>query len=227
MNEPSDDRTEERLRAVLRAEADSVKPSPEALNLIRARTERKRFAFSWLRPLLAVGAAAAIAGSVVIGAPQVREQVLPELFPASGTERQTQSEEQDDGGQAARETEPAPDETGSDEIEYPSKGETPPPNPGGEPPKADKTPDSAERTVACSELPSEPQDPSLTAKEDEDNDNRGCESEEDDTSGEDGGDDGSGQDDGGDDGSGGDESDGGDDTSGEDTGGDPSAEPQE
>ncbi|GAA4933314.1 hypothetical protein GCM10023224_12030 [Streptomonospora halophila] len=83
MTEPPEDPIEERLRAILRAEADSVDSSPEALNAIRARTQRTSrltalLNASWLRPSLAVGAAALIAGSVLLGTPQVRDQILPQ-----------------------------------------------------------------------------------------------------------------------------------------------------
>src|SRR5690606_8429145 len=69
MTDPFDEGFEERLRAALRAEADSVEPSPEALATIRERTERRGrtgwLGLPWLRPALAVGAAAAIAGTVL------------------------------------------------------------------------------------------------------------------------------------------------------------------
>ncbi|MDT0302115.1 hypothetical protein [Streptomonospora wellingtoniae] len=83
MTEPPEDPIEERLRAILRAEADSVGSSPEALNAIRARTQRMSWTTallnaSWLRPSLAVGAAALIVGSVLLGTPQVRDQILPQ-----------------------------------------------------------------------------------------------------------------------------------------------------
>ncbi|GAB3481207.1 hypothetical protein [Nocardiopsis coralliicola] len=81
MTEPFNDETEERLRAILRAEADAVDPSPEALTRIRERAEGRSaagwFAVPWLRPALAVGAAAAIAGTVLLGTPQFRDQVFP------------------------------------------------------------------------------------------------------------------------------------------------------
>ncbi|MDA0564013.1 hypothetical protein LG943_06690 [Streptomonospora sp. S1-112] len=87
MTERPDDAFEDRLRAILRAEADSVDPSPEALTAIRARTQRTSrlwalLAPSWLRPSLAVGAAALIAASVLLGTPQVRDQILPQSLTA-------------------------------------------------------------------------------------------------------------------------------------------------
>ncbi|GAA1087194.1 hypothetical protein [Nocardiopsis composta] len=84
MTDPFDEGFEERLRAALHAEADSVEPSPEALATIRERTERRMrtswFGLPWLRPALAVGAAAAIAGTVLMGTPQFRDQLLPASF---------------------------------------------------------------------------------------------------------------------------------------------------
>ncbi|WP_017625199.1 hypothetical protein [Nocardiopsis chromatogenes] len=107
MNEPFDEGTEERLRAILRAEADSVEPSPEALNAIRDRTQNRRSplwsGLPWLRPVLAVGAAAAIAGSVLMGTPQLREQIF---FAANNAG--TPEQERPDGGGAGRAT----DDTG-------------------------------------------------------------------------------------------------------------------
>lgn len=100
MSEPFDEGTEERLRAILRAEADSVEPSPEALNAIRERTQSRRSplwsGLPWLRPVVAVGAAAAIAGSVLMGTPQLRDQIF---FAANEADRPSQEQErpEDDG----------------------------------------------------------------------------------------------------------------------------------
>ncbi|RCV50567.1 hypothetical protein [Marinitenerispora sediminis] len=83
MTDPFDDGLERRLRDALRAEADSVQPSPAALDRIRTRTQRSRpfwFGGVWLRPTLAVTAAALIVGSVLLGTPQFRDQVLPDSF---------------------------------------------------------------------------------------------------------------------------------------------------
>ncbi|MBB4930314.1 hypothetical protein F4561_001134 [Lipingzhangella halophila] len=222
MSEPFDDRNEERLRSILRAEADSVDPSPEALNLIRARTERNRFAFSWLRPLLAVGAAAAIAGSVLIGAPQVREQMLPNLFPASDTAQHTESDQDNDGGQAASDPESTTGTTGSDEAENPTHGNAPAPE-DSERPNDSESPGESGMTMTCSQPP-EQQDPTLSSKEEseeqDDSEDSNCTPGEQDDSGENdsgegtgdsgdpdsGGDDGSGDNSGGDDGSGDNES---------------------
>ncbi|PRY02690.1 hypothetical protein [Allonocardiopsis opalescens] len=79
MTRPMDEHGEqsERLRRVLQAEVDSVKGSHDALERIRARTERQTPAWlpliPWLRPALAACGAAFIAGSVVVSTPGLRE----------------------------------------------------------------------------------------------------------------------------------------------------------
>ncbi|MFD7366194.1 hypothetical protein ACFV4I_08050 [Nocardiopsis alba] len=141
-NDQNDLEFEEQLRRMLQAEADTVSPSAEGLNLIRERTERHRrsswFGLPWLRPVAAVAAAVLIVASVIISSPQVRDQVL-EMVPAgadregtppvAGEERDgdvvATSDESDpaiDGGGASEEPEkdregsPSPDaEEGSDE----------------------------------------------------------------------------------------------------------------
>ncbi|WP_046470985.1 hypothetical protein [Allosalinactinospora lopnorensis] len=213
MTEPFDNHTEEKLRAVLRAEADSVDPSPEALNLIRARTEKKHLVYSWLRPILAVGAAAAIAGSVLVGTPQVREQVLPEFFPAAGTEQSPPSG-QDRGDRPAES--PAPSVSGSDEVENPANDREPATTPYGNE-DGTEPPEESGMTMTCPTTPGRPDAPTTANEDDEaevpDDDCTPSPDPSEDDSG--GGDDGSG-DSGGDDGSG---DSGGDDGSG-DSGGD-------
>ncbi len=89
-NDQNDLEFEEQLRRMLQAEADTVSPSAEGLNLIRERTERHRrsswFGLPWLRPVAAVAAAVLIVASVIISSPQVRDQVL-EMVPA-GADRE-------------------------------------------------------------------------------------------------------------------------------------------
>ncbi|MBV2363058.1 hypothetical protein ACFPZ0_13280 [Streptomonospora nanhaiensis] len=129
MTERPDDAFEDRLRAILRAEADSVAPSPEALTAIRARTQRNSrfwalFTPSWLRPSLAVGAAALIAGSVLLGTPQVRDQILPQSLTSPAGEG---------GGGAERPGgDPGDDDlVESEPTDRPSAGD--PPSEGSEP----------------------------------------------------------------------------------------------
>ena len=91
MTEEFDD-FEKRLRAALHAAADDIPISHDALERIRARTERRSLfpwtGLAWFRPVVAVGAAVLIAGSVLLGTPQLRNQVLPGSFvSASDTQR--------------------------------------------------------------------------------------------------------------------------------------------
>ncbi|MEU7693021.1 hypothetical protein OHB01_22160 [Microbispora hainanensis] len=79
MTFPPDDEYGELLRRALRAEADSVVPSPDGLEIIRGRIEQR--GLRGLRHLLwrRVGAAAAgavlVAGAVVMIVPGLRDQV--------------------------------------------------------------------------------------------------------------------------------------------------------
>ncbi|PDP88963.1 hypothetical protein CQJ94_04280 [Glycomyces fuscus] len=104
MTSPTNDPFEDQLRHLLKAEADTVTTSPEALNLIRERTERNRgsawFGMPWLRPAVAVAGAALIAGSVIISSPQVRDHVL-EIVPAGADREGAPAEEEEEGGGAA------------------------------------------------------------------------------------------------------------------------------
>ncbi|GAA0979304.1 hypothetical protein GCM10009555_043780 [Acrocarpospora macrocephala] len=71
------------LRRAMRAEADSVVPSPEGLNIIRQRIENRGFNglrnIFWWRIGASVAAAALVAGTVVMVVPGLREQVETNL----------------------------------------------------------------------------------------------------------------------------------------------------
>jgi len=163
--DPTNDGFEDQLRQLLQAEAGAVAPSPEALNLIRDRTDRNRgFAWlglPWLRPAAAVAAAVMIAASVVMSSPQVRDQVL-EFVPAGADRHGAPPEHDEDGGGVA-----APDpSTGS------SQGATQAPaaSPEGEEstPSADAEEDPAEEGLesASTCTPSEEEaSPSPSASE--------------------------------------------------------------
>jgi hypothetical protein len=71
-----DDDFEELLRASMRAEADSIVPSPEGLNIIRGRIEKRglRGTFWWRAGVTAAGAVL-VAGTVVMLVPDLRTQV--------------------------------------------------------------------------------------------------------------------------------------------------------
>lgn len=127
-NSPANDPFEEELRRLLKAEADEVPTSPEALNLIRERTERRGgpawFGVPWLRPAVAVAGAALIAGSVIVSTPQVRDHVL-EIVPA-GADRQGTPAEQEEGGGVAPPS-PSPDAThGTPESDVEEPDQDPP-----------------------------------------------------------------------------------------------------
>jgi len=103
----NEDEFEAQLRQLLKAEADSVQPSAEGLNIIRERTEKGRatswLGLPWLRPALAVAGAVLVAASVIMSSPQVRDQVL-DIVPA-GADRSgappVDSDGTDSGGGAA------------------------------------------------------------------------------------------------------------------------------
>ncbi|MFN2581937.1 MAG: hypothetical protein ABR498_04250, partial [Candidatus Dormibacteria bacterium] len=63
----SDEQYADRLREVLRAEAEAVVPSGDGLARIRERTSRRGAVMRWLRPLAVVGGAGVIAAAVVAG----------------------------------------------------------------------------------------------------------------------------------------------------------------
>lgn len=68
----------ERLRRVLHAEVDSIVPSGDGLERIRARVEKRRMrrAFLstwWMKPVLAAVGAVAVAGSAAVAAPLLQQ----------------------------------------------------------------------------------------------------------------------------------------------------------
>ncbi|MBR8742442.1 hypothetical protein [Nocardiopsis sp. MG754419] len=116
-NDPNELEFEDRLRQVLRAEADEFTPSGEGLQLIRERTERRRgalwFGLPWLRPVVAVAGAVLIAASVIMSSPQVRDQVL-EMVPAGADREGTPpAEGKDEGGGVAAPSTATDSATGS------------------------------------------------------------------------------------------------------------------
>lgn len=95
MTFPPDDEYGELLRRALRAEADSVVPSPDGLEIIRRRIDQR--GMRRLRNMLwwRVGAAAAgamlVAGAVVMVVPGLRDQVAQStgISPLAGDEHET------------------------------------------------------------------------------------------------------------------------------------------
>ncbi|WP_182874744.1 hypothetical protein [Microbispora sp. H10670] len=79
MTFPPDDEYGESLRRALRAEADSVVPSPEGLDIIRRRIDQRGLRglrnVLWLRVGAAAAGAVLAAGAVVMLVPGLREQV--------------------------------------------------------------------------------------------------------------------------------------------------------
>ncbi|WP_026120545.1 hypothetical protein [Nocardiopsis potens] len=175
MTDPFDEGIEERLRAALRAEAGSVEPSPEALAAIRERTERRRrtgwLGLPWLRPALAVGAAAAIAGTVLMGTPQFRDQLLPASFDSRAEQDQegprdlavSEREANDDTRpESDRESPGAEDPSGRGEEDRPGGAEDPAEEESGGASIACVTPepdDSADPSPSASSRDGTEQDP--------------------------------------------------------------------
>ncbi|TQS30109.1 hypothetical protein [Microbispora sp. KK1-11] len=97
MTFPPDDEYGELLRRALRAEADSVVPSPEGLEIIRGRIDQR--GLRGLRNMLwwRIGAAAAgavlVAGTVVMVVPGLRDQVAQTTgISNAGDEREDQTD---------------------------------------------------------------------------------------------------------------------------------------
>src|SRR4051812_24491011 len=63
----SGDEYADRLREVLRAEAEGVVPAGDGLAHIRERTARRGALMRWFRPLVVIGGAAVIAGGIALG----------------------------------------------------------------------------------------------------------------------------------------------------------------
>ncbi|HEY9523265.1 MAG TPA: hypothetical protein VIR33_08495 [Thermopolyspora sp.] len=74
----SPDEYGEILRRALRAEADTVVPSPEGLEIIRARIEQRGpRGFFWWRAAGAAAGAVLVAATIVMVVPDLREQAIP------------------------------------------------------------------------------------------------------------------------------------------------------
>ena len=78
----------DRLRDVLRSEADRVDPPADGLATIRARIDRRSFGMRWFRPLAAVSGVAVIAAGIGIGVAVTRDsdtQTIHQFTPGSST----------------------------------------------------------------------------------------------------------------------------------------------
>lgn len=73
----SDEEYGEFLRRAMRAEADSVVPSPEGLDIIRGRIEQRGLrGIFWWRVGASIAGAVLVAGTVVMLVPELRTQVV-------------------------------------------------------------------------------------------------------------------------------------------------------
>ncbi|MEU4831152.1 hypothetical protein [Streptosporangium sp. NPDC023615] len=76
----SPDEYGELLRRALSAEANSVVPSPDGLEIIRARIERRGIrGLMWWRAGVSVAGAVLVASTVVMVVPEIRERVIPSV----------------------------------------------------------------------------------------------------------------------------------------------------
>lgn len=175
--DPENDDFEARLRQVLRAEADTVAPSPEALDLIRGRTAGRGvgawFGLPWLRPVLAVAGAVLIAASVVMSTPQVREQVL-EMVPA-GADRQSTPPGQDGGDVAAPSLE---DEATEHAPRIPEPRPSPEPSDDPSEPVEDEEEGGAGGPAVTAECPTPSPSAGVASKDDKDDKDDGEPDEE-------------------------------------------------
>ncbi|WP_304454077.1 hypothetical protein [Nocardiopsis sp. YSL2] len=165
--DPANSEFEDQLRQILKAEADTVAPGAEALQLIRDRTDRHRdtswFGLPWLRPALAVAGAGLIAASVVMSTPQVRDQVL-DIVPAGANREGAPPEDDVDGpGIAApgptRDSDTAPAEAPDDPVEEPA------PSPTEE--ETDPADDGVDTTATCAPSREDPPSSATTDAEEE------------------------------------------------------------
>ncbi|SEL69723.1 hypothetical protein [Nonomuraea pusilla] len=78
MTQPPDEYGE-LLRRALRAEADAVVPSPDGLEIIRTRIERRGVrSLFWWRAGAAAASAVLVAGAIVMVVPELRSTVIPQ-----------------------------------------------------------------------------------------------------------------------------------------------------
>jgi hypothetical protein len=117
------------LRRALRAEADAVVPSPEGLEIIRGRIERRsaRNLF-WWRAGAAAFSAVLVAGVIVMTVPSLRSQII-EQVPAAPIDVET-SEEVPSNSSTTRAQQPPPQKPTPDQPKAvipgtPTKSPTP------------------------------------------------------------------------------------------------------
>ncbi|UBU15721.1 hypothetical protein [Nonomuraea gerenzanensis] len=101
------------LRRALRAEADEVVPSPEGLQIIRARIERRgaRNLFWWRAGAAGVGAVL-VAGAIVMAIPNLRSQIIEQtVAPVRVTSTETPSNSSTTRSHQPPAEEPAPQQS--------------------------------------------------------------------------------------------------------------------
>ncbi|MER6173909.1 hypothetical protein [Streptosporangium sp. NPDC001681] len=117
----SPDEYGELLRRALSAEANSVVPSPDGLEIIRARIERRGLRWlTWWRTGASVAGALLVAATIVMVVPQFREQVIPQV--STGTVNFTESTPPPDGSATSRP--PAPSQPSSGPTQLPAVGKS-------------------------------------------------------------------------------------------------------
>ncbi|MEO3868357.1 hypothetical protein ABGB18_05950 [Nonomuraea sp. B12E4] len=80
------------LRRALRAEADTVVPSPDGLEIIRARIERRGIRnLFWWRAGAAAASAVLVAGTIVMAVPELRSQIIDQAPDAARVGNETTS----------------------------------------------------------------------------------------------------------------------------------------
>ncbi|MFI7634342.1 hypothetical protein [Nonomuraea sp. NPDC049400] len=114
------------LRRALRAEADAVVPSPDGLEIIRARIERRgvRNLF-WWRAGAAAASAVLVAGTIVMAVPQLRTQIINSQPVENQTSRLPSN------SSTTRSQEPPPSEPPQDQhpVVVPEVSKSPSPRP--------------------------------------------------------------------------------------------------
>ncbi|MFI7613970.1 hypothetical protein ACIBP6_22335 [Nonomuraea terrae] len=98
------------LRRALRAEADAVVPSPDGLDIIRARIQRRSArSLFWWRAGAAAGSAVLVAGTIVMAVPQLRSQIVDQQFVQPA--RQETTDEVPSNSSTTRSQPPPPEQT--------------------------------------------------------------------------------------------------------------------
>lgn len=131
MSEPLDENSETRLRAALHAEVNDLRPSGEALERIRTRTSARRFAWldgalgAWLRPVAALAATVALAASVILSMPQLRDELLPAGDQQAAPPPPPETSQETVAGEVTPQHEPETDPSPDEDEDSPTPTESP------------------------------------------------------------------------------------------------------